>query len=170
MDFLFYVLVALLFSFISSGNIIFILDLLIILAHADVLFNFSSDLAIEVGQSAGYHCSVNDTRVSISWFINGSSNIPSDIIVTGTATSSNLTIPGLTQYNNTEVRCATFGYLDNNVPYNNFSESILRLQGTRDYNLCRHYIPYQVNLLQLVTYHVNRTDSVLSVVGFLHSH
>ena len=130
MDFLFYVLVASLFSFVSSGNIIFILDLLIILAHAGVLFNFSSDPAIEVGQSAGYHCSVNDTRVSISWFINGSSNIPSDIIVTGTATSSNLTIPGLTQYNNTEVRCAALGFLDNYLLYTNFGDSTLRLQGT----------------------------------------
>ena len=33
MDFLFYVLVASLFSFVSSGNIIFILNLLIILAQ-----------------------------------------------------------------------------------------------------------------------------------------
>ena len=130
MDFLFYVLVALLFSFVSSGNIIFILDLLIILAHAGVFFNFISDPAIEVGQSAGYHCLVNDTRVVINWFINGSTTIPSNITVTGLATpSSNLTILGLPQYNNTIVRCAAFGYLDNNVPYNNFSESTLRIQG-----------------------------------------
>ena len=33
MDFLFYVLVALLFSFVSSGSIIFVLDLLIIFAQ-----------------------------------------------------------------------------------------------------------------------------------------
>ena len=131
MDFLFYVLVASLFSFVSSGNIIFILDLLIILAHAGVLFNFSPGPVIEVGQSAGYHCSVNDTRVGINWFINGSSIIPSDITVTGAATSSsNLTIPGLPQYNNTEVRCAASGFLDNIVPYTNFSDSTLRLQGT----------------------------------------
>ena len=87
--------------------------------------------AIEVGQSAGYHCSVNDTRVGISWFINGSSIIPFNIIVTGAATpSSNLTIPGLPQYNNTIVRCAALGLLDDNVPYTNFGDSTLRLQGT----------------------------------------
>ena len=131
MDFLFYVLVASLFSFVTSGNIIFILDLLIILAHAGVLFNFSSDPVIEVGQSAGYHCSVNDTRVGISWFINASSTIPSDVTVNGLATSSsNLTIPGLPQYNNTVVRCLASGLLNNNVPYTNFSDSTLRLQGT----------------------------------------
>ena len=130
MDFLFYVLVASLFSFVSSGNIIFILDLLIILAHAGVLFNISSNPAIEVGQLAIYHCSVNDTRVGISWFINGSTTIPSNVTVTGLGTpSSNLTILGLPQYNNTIVRCAAFGYLDNNVPYNNFSEFTLRIQG-----------------------------------------
>ena len=95
-----------------------------------MLFNFSPDPIIEVGQSAGYHCSVNDTRVDINWFINGSSIIPSGIIVTGIGTStSNLTIPGLPQYNNTAVRCIASGYLDNNVPYTNFSESTLRLQG-----------------------------------------
>ena len=130
MDFLFYVFFASLFSFVSSGNIIFILDLLIILAHAGVLFNFSSDPVIEVGQSARYHCSVNDTRVGINWFINGSTKIPSDVTVNGVGTpSSNLTILGLPQYNNTIVRCIAVGYLDNNVPYNNFSESTLRIQG-----------------------------------------
>ena len=96
-----------------------------------VKFSTKFPSAIEVGESAGYHCSVNDTRVGINWFINGSNTIPSDIIVTGTATpSSNLTIPGLTQYNNTIVRCAALGLLDNNVPYTNFSNSTLRLQGT----------------------------------------
>ena len=96
-----------------------------------VKFSTNFPSAIEVGQSAGYHCSVNDTRVSINWFINGSTTIPSNVTVTGVATqSSSLTIPGLPQYNNTEVRCAAFGYLDNNVPYTNISESTLKLQGT----------------------------------------
>ena len=96
-----------------------------------VKFSAIHSSAIEVGQSAGYHCSVNDTRVAINWFINGSNTVPSDINVNGAATSSsNLTIPGLTQYNNTEVRCLASGILGNNVPYANFSESILRLQGT----------------------------------------
>ena len=96
-----------------------------------VKFSANFPSAIEVGQSAGYHCSVNDTRVGISWFINGSSNIPSYVTVNGVGTlSSNLTIPGLTQLNNTIVRCAAFGYLDNIVPYSNFSESTLKLQGT----------------------------------------
>ena len=136
-----------------------------------VKFSANFPSAIEVGQSAGYHCSVNDTGVGIIWYINSSNAIPSNINVTGAATSSsNLTIPGLPQYNNTEVRCLASGLLNNNVPYTNFSNSTLRLQGTRDYNMCRHYILYQVYLLQLVTYHVYRTDSVLSVVGFLHSH
>ena len=69
--------------------------------------------------------------MGLNWFINGSNAIPSDIIVTGIGTSSsNLTIPGLPQYNNTIVRIVASGYLDNNVLYTNFSESILRLQGT----------------------------------------
>ena len=85
---------------------------------------------IEIGQSAQYRCSVDDIRVGISWFINGSTTIPSNVTVTGLATpSSNLTMPGLPQYNNTILRCAAFGYIDNNVPYSNFSESVLRIQG-----------------------------------------
>ena len=50
--------------------------------------------------------------------------------MTGIGTSSsNLTIPGLLQFNNTVVRCLASGLLDNNVPYNNFIESTLRIQG-----------------------------------------
>ena len=56
--------------------------------------------------------------------------------MTGAATpSSSLTIPGLPQYNNTEVRCLASGILGNNVPYTNFSDSTLRLQGIRNYNV-----------------------------------
>ena len=97
---------------------------------ANVKFTSNHNAAVEIGQSARYHCSVNDTRVGITWFVNRSSIIPSDIIVTGLATpSSNLTIPGLPEYNNTKVRCAAFGYLDNNVPYSNFSERNFTMQG-----------------------------------------
>ena len=107
---------------------------LILLATASVAaeVNFISNhsAAIEIGQLALYYCSVNDTRVGINWFINGSSTIPSNINVTGAATSSsNLTIPGLVQYNNTEVRCAALGLLDDNVPYTNFNDSTLKIQG-----------------------------------------
>ena len=95
-----------------------------------IKFIFLSMNYIEISQLAWYHCSVDDTRVGISWFINGSTTIPSNVTVTGLATpSSNLTILGLPQYNNTILRCAAFGYIDNNVPYNNFSESVLRIQG-----------------------------------------
>ena len=105
---------------------------LLYLASAAAKVNFISNhsAAIEIGQSALYHCSVNDTRVGINWFINGSSTIPSNINVTGAATSSsNLTIPGIVQYNNTIVRCAALGLLDNDVPYTNFSDSTLKIQG-----------------------------------------
>ena len=101
---------------------------------AGVDFNFISSpgigKSISVNEIAVYHCSVNDTRVGLNWFINGTTTIPSNVTVTGLATpSSNLTILGLPQYNNTIVRCVASGYLDNNVPYNNFNESILRIQG-----------------------------------------
>lgn len=100
-------------------------------AVSTVQFDFTSDpvVAIDVDEHAKFHCSVNDTRVVISWFFNGSSNIPSNIIQNGTGTSSNLAIPGLSQYNNTLVRCVAFGYLDNNVRYDNFSEFTLKIQG-----------------------------------------
>ena len=98
-------------------------------AAANVKFTSNHSAAIEVGQLASYHCSVNDTRVSINWFINGSSIIPPDINVTGAASSSNLTIPGIVQYNNTIVRCLASGILDNNVPYTKFSDSTLKIQG-----------------------------------------
>ena len=105
-------------------------------AAAKVNFISNQSAAIEVGQSASYHCSVNDTRLGIVWFINGSNTIPSNIDVTGAATSSsNLTIPGLVQYNNTEVKCAALGLLDDNVPYSNFSESTLKIQGNYCSNL-----------------------------------
>ena len=105
---------------------------LILLASTAAEVNFTSDhsAAIEVDQSASYHCSVNDTRLGINWFINGSNTIPSNINVTGAATSSsNLTIPGIVQYNNTIVRCAALGLLDDDVPYTNFSDSTLKIQG-----------------------------------------
>ena len=107
----------------------------VVTASAGVDFNFISSPGINKGigvnDFAVYHCSVNDTRVGLNWFINGSTTIPSNVTVTGLATpsSQNLTILGLPQYNNTIVRCTAFGYLDNNVPYNNFSESTLRIQG-----------------------------------------
>ena len=100
-------------------------------SNSAIRFTFLPLNYIEIGQSAPYYCSVNDTRVGISWLINGSSILPRNINVSGVATpSSSLTIPGLPQYNNTIVRCAAFGYIDNDVPYNNFSESVLRIQGT----------------------------------------
>ena len=85
--------------------------------------------AIELGHSASYHCSVNDSRVGISWYINNSNDIPSNMMTGVGSPSSTLTIPGLPEYNNTVVRCTASGYLDNNVPYINFIESTLRIQG-----------------------------------------
>ena len=98
---------------------------------AGVDFNFiSSPESISVNEVVVYHCSVNDTRVGINWFINGSTTLPSNITETRSASSSSLTIIGLPEYNNTIVRCVASGYLDNNaVPYNNFNEFILRIQG-----------------------------------------
>uniref|UniRef100_A0A1X7UH69 Ig-like domain-containing protein n=1 Tax=Amphimedon queenslandica TaxID=400682 RepID=A0A1X7UH69_AMPQE len=79
----------------------------------DVLFWFDSNHIVEVGQSAVYHCSVNDTHFSITWNINGSNVLPSDVDVVGAGTlSSNLTIPGIPQFNNTQVRCIAIGLVD----------------------------------------------------------
>ena len=106
----------------------------VVTASAGVDFNFISspgiNKSIGVNDFAVYHCFANDTRVATNWFINGSTKVPPDVTVNGVGTpSSNLTILGLPQYNNTIVRCVAVGYLDNNVPYNNFSESTLRIQG-----------------------------------------
>ena len=99
-------------------------------SDAAIKFTFLPSNYIEIGQLAPYHCSVNDTRVGINWFINGSTVLPSDVNVTGAgSSSSSLTIPGLPQYNNTGVKCAATGYLDNNVRYDMFNESTLRIQG-----------------------------------------
>lgn len=94
-----------------------------------VNFIFSPSPNIEVGQSALYHCSVNDSGVNVIWSINGTTNIPSDIVVTGPgSSSSDLVIPGLPQYNNTLVRCVAAGEVDGNI-YSEHSQSTLRVQG-----------------------------------------
>ena len=99
---------------------------------------------IGVYQLAHYQCSVNNTNVGITWYVNGTPSTNSTImqlgIVTNGAGSSNssLTIPGYPQYNNTVVRCNAFGSVDGNS-YFNFSESTLRIQGNTLSDIC-HYI------------------------------
>ena len=140
-----------------------------------------------------FNCSTNHSLVTINWILNktvpASTLAPYGVTASGIGTPvSSLTIPGLVNpFNNTEVLCYASrpGFGDVSP-----SPVILRIQGrlepvnsltavlsildcyqfywTPPFTL--HFIPYQVYLLQLVTYHVNRTNSVLSVVGFLHSH
>ena len=98
---------------------------------ADISFSFNFSANINVGQSARYHCSVNSTNLSITWFINGVTNYDTtNIVVTGGGSpSSNLTILGLPQYNNTEVKCSAWGYLQANSLYHKSKRSTLRIQG-----------------------------------------
>lgn len=93
-------------------------------------FKLIHNNVIELGQSAFFHCSVNNTGVSIIWNINGSTNRPSDITVNGTGSSSNLTIPGEIQYNNTVVRCIAAGIVDGSS-YTEFGQTTLRIQGLK---------------------------------------
>ena len=89
---------------------------------------------IEAYQSVYYHCSVNNTGVSISWFVNGTGSgnnkiIQLNIVTNGAGShNSSLTIPGYLQYNNTVVRCNAFGTV-NGKSYVNFNKSVLRIQG-----------------------------------------
>ena len=96
-------------------------------AYVDV--NFYSSGNIDIYQPAFYYCSVNDTRVSVSWSINGSNTIAIDIIVNGTGSmSSTLTIPGLLKYNNTLVRCYAGGIIEGKIFFAH-NNSTLRIQG-----------------------------------------
>ena len=140
-----------------------------------------------------YNCSTNHSLVAITWLLNKTVSALTlasyGVTAPGVGTPvSSLTIPGLVNpFNNTEVQCVAYGH-----GVGDFSPPpvILRIQGRLEhvngftavlstidcYQFCwtppftLHFIPYQVYLLQLVTYHVNRTNSVLSVVGRLHSH
>ena len=73
--------------------------------------------------------------MSITWYVNGTGSANNDIIQIGIVTNgdgsqqSNLTIPGYPQYNNTVVRCNAAGFVNGNMSYYNFSESLLRIQG-----------------------------------------
>ena len=80
----------------------------------------------------------------VTWFVNGTGSGNEDIIQLGIVTngarpsSSNLTIPGYPQYNNTVVRCNAFGNVSGSS-YFNFNESTLRIQGNTLSDIC-HYI------------------------------
>ena len=120
------------------------MNLNFIIYYVAVQFIFTPSPNIGVNQTAHYQCSVDDTGVTITWFVNGTSSGHIDIvqlgIVTNGAGSSNssLTIPGYPQYNNTVVRCNAFGFV-NGSDYVNFSESTLRIQGNTLSDIC-HYI------------------------------
>ena len=77
---------------------------------------------------------MNDTGVTISWFVNGIASENNDIIQLGIVTNgagssnSSLTIPGNPQYNNSVVRCVASGFV-NDDNYFNSNDSTLRIQG-----------------------------------------
>ena len=105
---------------------------------------FTPSPNIGVYQLAHYQCSVDNTDVIVTWFVNGTGSGNEDIIQLGIVTngarpsSSNLTIPGYPQYNNTVVRCNAFGNVSGSS-YFNFNESTLRIQGNTLSDIC-HYI------------------------------
>ena len=109
-----------------------------------VHFIFTPSPNIEVFQPAHYQCSVDDTGVTVIWFVNGTGSTNNEIIQLGIVTNgagspnSSLIIPGYPQYNNTVVKCNAFGSVDGNN-YFNFSESTLRIQGNTLSDIC-HYI------------------------------
>ena len=98
-----------------------------------VQFKFTPSPNIGVNQVAYYQCSVDDTGVSVTWVVNGTSYGHNEIIQLGIVTSGgpqhfNLTIHGYPQYNNTVVRCNAAG-LVNGKGYSNFAKTTLRIQG-----------------------------------------
>ena len=108
-----------------------------------IAFIFTPSPNIGVYQLAHYQCSVNHPGVSITWFINRTGSKDNSIIQLGIVTSggsqqSHLTIPGYPQYNNTVVICFAAGLVNSNF-YNDFSESILRIQGNTLSSIC-YYI------------------------------
>ena len=95
------------------------------------------------GDTAVYYCSSNHSSVTTHWFLNLTlpSTDPSFIklgIVTGGigTTTSNLTIPGLPQLNNTLVTCYASGPLTGLIAKKN---SILLIQGEMFYKLSTIY-------------------------------
>ena len=95
---------------------------------------FTPSPNIGVYQLAHYQCSVNHPDVTITWNVNDtlSTNaaiIQLDIVTVGAASpSSNVTIPGYPQYNNTVVTCLAAGLVNGNV-FINSTQSILIIQG-----------------------------------------
>ena len=100
---------------------------------------------IGVYQLAHYQCSVDNTGVTITWNVNGTLSTNSvitqlSIVTVGAASSSsNLTIPGYPQYNNTVVTCLAAGFVDGNV-FINSTQSILIIQGM--YNITNTKVIY----------------------------
>ena len=107
-----------------------------------VQFKFIPSPNIGVYQLAHYQCSVDNTNVPISWYINetiANSTIQPGIIVNGEKTSnSSLIMTGYPQYNNTVVMCFASGLVDSK-PYTNFDNATLRIQGNTLSDIC-HYI------------------------------
>lgn len=93
--------------------------------------DFQPSPNINAYQSAFYRCSSDNNGVGIVWRINGSSQINNtDIVMNGVVTpSSNLTIRGLPQYNNTVVECRAIGYDPGGKVYYKSINSTLRIQG-----------------------------------------
>lgn len=92
-----------------------------------VNFNFTSSPTINIGQTALYQCTVNDSRVNIHWLINGHSLSKCNECALGSSPAK-LTIPGLPSYNNTIVTCLAVGVLENGE-YRKSSNSTLIIQG-----------------------------------------
>ena len=99
-----------------------------------IQFTFTPSPNIGVYQLAHYQCSVDHIGVNIAWLINKTSFTHDDIIKLGIVIigvgsfNSSLTIPGYPQYNNTLVTCNAAGFVNGNE-YQNFSKSILKIQG-----------------------------------------
>ena len=105
---------------------------------------FTPSPNIGVYQLAHYQCSVDHSDVGIIWLVNGIVSTNNDTIQLGIVTngagssSSSLTIPGYSQYNNTVVNCLASGFVDGNL-YTNFDNATLRIQGNTLSDIC-HYI------------------------------
>ena len=94
-------------------------------AGSNVTLTFTYNSDVEIGQSAFYYCSVNNTTLAAQFYVNGSSNVSknSGIKMGGEGSSKNLIIPGRLQYNNTVVRCTS------TQPDLGYNMSTLRIQG-----------------------------------------
>ena len=81
-----------------------------------------------------YYCSVNHTGVSVQWIVNNTASTDSSITEKGIVThgaaemDSNLSIPGVPEFNNTIIFCIASGTVDDESFFDTRNATLL-IQG-----------------------------------------